>query len=87
MNSETSKVYDTLKEIGSELSMYNKYLHEALLTKFINERLAATLQQYNIELEKNISFLSAKTGMTVLKAITKKAKQADKAIIESYMED
>ena len=79
MNLETSNnTYKLLNEIGVELSMYNKYLHEALLTKFINDRLAASLKDYNIELEKNASFLSDKSGMRVLKAIAKKAKRKGK---------
>lgn len=85
MNSEKlNNAYVKFNEIGEELSKYSRYSHEALLTKFINERLSQTLNQYNIELEKTTSFLSAQSGMRVLKAIAKKRKQQDKEIIETY---
>ena len=47
--------YDKLNEIGVELSLYSKYLHEALLTKFISDRLEASLRYYEIELDKTTS--------------------------------
>ena len=87
MSLENSKVINSLNEIYKELSEYNKYSHDALLTKFINDRLSESLNQYNIELEKNITFLSNQAGMKVLKAISKKHKQEDKAIIETYFEE
>lgn len=87
MNSETSKTYKILNEIGVELSTYSKYLHETLLTKFINERLAETLKTYDLELEKTTTFLASQSAMRVLKAIAKKRKQCDKEIIEQYLED
>lgn len=87
MNLEISKISKNLNEISDELNRYNKYLHDALLTKFINDRLSQTLTNYNIELEKNTSFLATRSGISVLKAIAKKSKQADKEIINSYLKD
>lgn len=85
MNLETKKIHCHLDEITKELSMYNKFTHQALLTHFIHNRLTDTLKAYNLEMEKSAAFLSNKCGVDVLKAISKKAKQADKAIIERYM--
>lgn len=87
MNLETAKTHKLIDEIYAELSMYNGYLRDSLMTKFINERLAETLHAYDIELDNNISYLAKTSAMRVMKAIAKKKKQTDKEIIESYMED
>ena len=87
MNLETAKTCKIINEISSELSMYNGYLRDSLMTKFINERLAETLHTYSIGLDNNISYLAKTSAIRVMKAIAKKKKQTDKEIIESYMED
>ena len=78
MNLETSKTSKILNEISDELSLYKKYSHEALLSKFISDKLEKSLRYYDIQLEKSISYLSTRYGSEMLKALSAKTRKANK---------
>lgn len=78
MNLEISKTYRQLNEITSELSMYSRYSHDALLTKFISDRLEKSLRYYNIEIDKATTYLSTRYGSEMLKAIAAKTRKANR---------
>ena len=86
MNSEINRTCKILDEISVELSLYNKYLHEALLTKFISDRLEASLRYYAIDIDQSASFLSTRYGSEMLKSIAAKAKKANKQSVKLYSE-
>lgn len=78
MNSEISKTSKILNDITDELSVYRKYSREALLTKFISDKLEKSLRYYDIDLEKSTSYLSTRYGSEMLKALAAKTRKANK---------
>lgn len=71
-----------LKYIKKELNRYADKNPQELLSDCINEKLQATLERYNKEIELNSDYLLTRSSAKVLKALTKLQKRADKDDLE-----
>lgn len=76
-----------IKHIKRELSKYQDKSQEELLSMCIDNKLEATLEKYNREIELNSDYLLTRSSFRVLKALTKLQKRADKNVLEALAKE
>lgn len=76
-----------IKHIKKDLSKYADKTKEELLTLCINNKLEATLEKYNREIELNSEYIQTRSSFRVLKALTKLQKRADKGVLEAIAKE
>ena len=76
-----------IKNIKKELSKYQDKSQEELLSMCIDNKLEATLEKYNREIELNSDYLLTRSSFRVLKALTKLQKRADKNVLEALAKE
>lgn len=76
-----------IKQIKRDLSKYQDKSREELLSMCIDNKLEATLEKYNKEIELNSDYLLTRSSFRVLKALTKLQKRADKNVLEALAKE
>ena len=75
-----------IKSIKRDLNKYSDKTKDELLSLCIDNKLQATLEKYNKEIELNSDYLLTRSSFRVLKALTKLQKRADKGVLEAIAE-
>ena len=76
-----------IKSIKRDLNKYSDKTKDELLSLCIDNKLQATLEKYNKEIELNSDYLLTRSSFRVLKALTKLQKRADKGVLEAIAKE